>query len=203
MRRTNLFGFSAVLLGIIAFSLAGCQQVTKAPQAADTQQETAAQGSQVNIWFSNGTESGSPRSPSPIPSTEALDDAIAKAHGADGQDSQADSGGYVLAGRDVYVTINTGSTTPSQAASSTGTQTVSPKQQPEGSLATDIAAGQTVNADQAATSGQGPGTVSSEKQSQTEQRIVDLQAEVSRLGEMLKIALEALDAKAPETQPAE
>jgi hypothetical protein len=169
-----------ISLVVVFLSVPGCSQQTRTPQMADTQQDTAAQGGTAYVVFNNGSGGGSPLVPG-IVIADALDDAIARTKAADGQVSEAASGGYVLAGRDLYVTINMGATTPSQSSASTGTQTVNPNQQPEASTAADIAAGGQVAADQGATSGQGSGTVSSEKQSRLDQQIAEVQAAASKL----------------------
>jgi hypothetical protein len=203
MKSISSKGLAFLALVICLHFGLGCAQDTRAPQMADTRQDTAAEGSTVYVIFNNGADGGGPVAPGIVPIGDALDAAIATAHASDGQDSKAASGGYVLSGRDTYVTINTGSTTPSQASTSTGTQTVSPNQQPEASVAADIAAGGTVAADQGATSGQGSGTVSSEKQSQLDQQIADVKATADKLESLLNRILGQQPTAEPETQPSE
>ena len=182
----------------------GCAQTTGVPQMADTLQDAATAGGEVHISFNNGPDSGGAR-PFAEPGV-ALDDALAKAKAADGQDTQAGSAGYLMTGRDLYVTVNIGSTNPGLTSTATGTQTVNPNQQPEASIAAPVGVAPGGLVDQGATAGLGSGTVSSEKQSEIDQQLATLKAATSTLEKYLPFLDAFMGQEAtgtPETQPVE
>src|SRR5574337_663024 len=157
LSKWNIWALLA-LLWYLLFGNTGCSQQTATPLAQEqrietptkTDQESATQGSSVNIWVMNAPGSGGTPA-TPLDKLTAGDTELAKLlsqidnpDGAAGK-FQASSAGYTQGG--IHITVTTGGTTPTLTGTTTGTSTanpagtqnVSPNQEPRANVTAPIA----------------------------------------------------------------
>ncbi len=222
--RNERLKLCTVILAIAPLFLFGCAQNNEgmvgqtSDQAANTStdQDTATQGSQVNVYVINAPGKDGPPAPGDFQAATGLGAAITAEAGANvssdaaGNSTAGAKAGYVQSGLTINVT--TGGTTPSVTGSSTGsaaqtpsqTSTQSPTQyvDPRISASVPIAVAQPGSMiDQQATAATEGSTASPTKTSENELRWQRIEAAASQL-EKLAPLLEQMFAT-PTTQPAE